>query len=169
MNGGGGANPWISYGIAAFVVIVLLFIRLRRAGVARPLRINRLWIVPALYGALTVTAFVMTPPEGLGWIACAVALLAGAAAGWQRGRMMHIEVDPATRAVSARQSPWAVLFILLLILGRSALRALFETRGAVPIATITDALIAFVLGLLAVQRLEMYLRARRLLAEAPRP
>jgi hypothetical protein len=35
-------------------------------------------------------------------------------------------------------------------------------------ATLTDMLIAFALGLLAVQRLEMYLRARRLLAAAQR-
>jgi len=35
-------------------------------------------------------------------------------------------------------------------------------------ATLTDILVAFALGLLAVQRLEMFLRARRLLAEARR-
>jgi hypothetical protein len=164
--GGGGPNPWIGYGIAALVVLVVLAIRLKRAGVARPLRIGRLWIIPTVYSALAVFVFVETPPEGIGWAACAVALALGAAAGWWRGRMIHIEVDPATRAVTARQSPAAVMIILLLVLARTALRGVIETSGAVSLATVTDALIAFALGLLAVQRLETYLRARRLLREA---
>jgi membrane protein CcdC involved in cytochrome C biogenesis len=164
--GGGGPHPWIGYAIAGAVVLVVLAIRLKRAGVARPLHVNRLWIIPAVYSALAVFVFVETPPEGIGWIACAVALVLGAAAGWWRGRMMHIEVDPKTRAVTARQSAAAVMIILLLVLARTVLRGALQTSGAVSLATATDALIAFALGLLTAQRLEMYLRARRLLNEA---
>jgi hypothetical protein len=169
MNGGGDAHPWISYGIAAVVIVIVLAIRLKRAGVARPLKIGRLWIVPAIFGALTVFVFAQAPPEGLGWLICAAALALGAAAGWQRGRMMHIEVDPDTRALKGKQSPLAVLFILVLIVARSALRAVLQTTGAISVTTLTDALIAFALGLLTMQRLEMYLRAKRLLREAEAP
>ncbi|HEX8669439.1 MAG TPA: CcdC protein domain-containing protein [Allosphingosinicella sp.] len=166
MQPGAAPHPWIGYAITAIVVAVVLAIRWRRAGVARPLHTGRLWIVPAIYGALTVFVFAATPPDGLGWLVCAAGLAAGAGLGWQRGRMMHIEVDPQTRAVKARQSPAAILFILVLVLLRSALRAVLEQGGVLSLATLTDALVAFALGLLAVQRLEMYLRARRLIDAA---
>lgn len=158
-------HPWIGYAITAIVVAVVMAIRLKRAGVARPLKVNRLWIIPALYGAVTIAVFAATPPHDLGWIICAVALAGGAAAGWQRGRMIRIEVDPETRSLTA-QSPFAVLFILVLILARQGLRLVLTGSGIMTVATITDALITFALGLLSVQRLEMYLRARRLLGSS---
>ena len=166
MNAGANSHPWISYGMAAVVIVVVMAIRFRRAGVARPLELWRLLIVPVVYGAVATAMFVFAPPTRLGWLLCAAALAAGAAAGWQRGRMIHIEVDPETRALRATQSPFAILFILVLILIRSGLRAALQSGegGALDAATLTDMLIAFALGLLAVQRLEMYLRARRLLA-----
>jgi hypothetical protein len=83
--------------------------------------------------------------------------------------MIRIEVDPQTHTLRATQSPFAILFILVLILIRSGLRAALlqgGEGGVLNAATLTDMLIAFALGLLAVQRLEMYLRARRLLAAA---
>jgi hypothetical protein len=168
MGGGGGPTPWIGYGIAAVVIVVVMAIRFRRAGVARPLRLGQLLIVPILYGVLATVMFVSAPPSRGGWLLCAVAFAVGAAAGWQRGRMIKIDVDPATHALSATQSPVAILFILILVLVRSGLRAALRSgeEGLLDAATLTDILIAFALGLLAVQRLEMYLRARRLLAAA---
>jgi hypothetical protein len=170
VNAGANPHPWISYGIAAAVIVVVMAIRFRRSGVARPLKLGQLLIVPIVYGVLATFMFVTAPPTRPGWLLCAVALAAGAAAGWQRGRMIRIEVDPETRALSATQSPIAILFILFLILIRSGLRAALQggEGGVLNAATLTDMLIAFALGLLAVQRLEMYLRARRLLAAAPR-
>jgi membrane protein CcdC involved in cytochrome C biogenesis len=168
MNGGANAHPWIGYGIAAVVIVVVIAIRFRRAGVARPLKLGQLLIVPIVYGALATAMFVSAPPTGPGWLLCAAALAAGAAAGWQRGRMIRIEVDPETGTLRATQSPFAILFILVLVLIRSGLRAALQSGegGVLNAATLTDMLIAFALGLLAVQRIEMYLRARRLLAAA---
>ncbi|HEX8238465.1 MAG TPA: CcdC protein domain-containing protein [Allosphingosinicella sp.] len=166
--GGANPHPWISYGIAAVVIVVVMAIRFRRSGVARPLKLGRLLIIPVAYGALAAVLFVSAPPTGSGWLLCAAALAVGAAAGWQRGRMIHIEVDSRTGTLSATQSPFAILFILVLILVRSGLRVALEggEGGVLSAATLTDMLIAFALGLLAVQRLEMYLRAKRLLAAA---
>jgi hypothetical protein len=170
MGGGANPHPWISYGIAAVVIIVVMAIRFRRAGVARPLKLGQLLIVPVAYGVLATVLFVSAPPTGRGWLLCAAALAAGAAAGWQRGRMIRIEVHPETHSLSATQSPFAILFLLILILVRSGLRAALQggEGGMLNAATLTDMLIAFALGLLVVQRLEMFLRARRLLAAARR-
>jgi hypothetical protein len=168
MSANADPNPWITYGIAAVVIVIVMAIRLRRAGVARPLKLGQLLVVPLIYSVLATVLFVTAPPTGLGWLLCAAALAAGAAAGWQRGRMIRIDVNPETHTLSATQSPFAVFFILALVLVRSGLRAALQSGegGMLDAATLTDALIAFALGLLAVQRIEMYLRARLLLAAA---
>ncbi|MFL6856472.1 MAG: CcdC protein domain-containing protein [Allosphingosinicella sp.] len=174
MQGSAGApHPLIGYAIMAVILSLVLFFRVRRVNQARPLKVERLWVVPALYALIAVAAFAATPPDAAGWGMAAVAFALGAALGWQRGRMMKIEVDPETRGVTATQSPAAFLFIVVLIALRSGLREMAATGHGglfhVSPSTITDLLVAFALGLLGVQRLEMYLRARRLIAEAPRP
>jgi len=89
----------------------------------------------------------------------------GVALGWQRGRMMRISVDPETHEVSQRASPAAMLLILVLILVRTGAREIAPGM-ALDVMTLTDVLVALALGLLATQRLEMWLRARKLLAAA---
>ncbi len=160
---------WISFAVSAVVILVVLGLRMRRMRRERPLRIERLWIIPAIYLCVAGYMFWRAPPAGTIWAVCIVGLVAGAALGWQRGRLMRITVDPATHALSQRASPWAMLFILALILVRTAVRQAAMMGGArfhVDVTAVTDVLIAFALGLLAAQRLEMYLRARRLLDEA---
>jgi hypothetical protein len=174
MQGAAGApHPLIGYIVMAVVLAVVLIFRVRSVNQARPLRVERLWIIPAIYLLLAVLAFATTPPSGAGWAACAVALVIGAGLGWQRGRLMRIDVDPETHAVTTVQSPAAMLFIVILIAIRSGMRGAAQSGAMgsfhVSPATLTDVLVAFALGLLGVQRLEMFLRARRLLAEARRP
>jgi membrane protein CcdC involved in cytochrome C biogenesis len=163
----GNPNPWIGYAVTAVIVTIVLAIRLKRMNVLRPLKLEHLWILPAFYLVLAATMFVFQPPDGIGWPLCGLALVIGAALGWSRGRMIHVEVDPETRRLSARQSPAAVLFIVVLIVVRQGLRAIVQQGGAtgfhLGVATLTDMLIALALGLLTVQRVEMYLRAKRLL------
>lgn len=170
LGSGGSPNPLIGYAIMAAILSLVLFFRVRRIGKARPLKVERLWIIPALYLLLAATAFVATPPDAAGWGFAALALALGAALGWQRGRLMRIDVDSETHAVTATQSPAAFLFIVILIALRTGMRGM-ATSGHGGLfhlspATLTDILVAFALGLLGVQRLEMYLRARRLLGEA---
>jgi hypothetical protein len=166
----GGPNSLIGYAIMAVAIALVLALRLRRISRATPLKVERLWIIPVLYAVLAATMTATSPPQGFGWALCAASLAAGAALGWQRGRMMRIEVDPETHALSARASPWAVLFIVALVLLRSGLRAAAQSGVGLHVsaATLTDGLVAFALGLLGMQRLEMYLRARRLLEAARR-
>ena len=173
MHGAAGEpNPMIRYAIMAIILSAVLLIRFRRMNQVRPLKVERLWIVPALYLVIAAVAFVTTPPDAAGWAWSVVAFLLGGALGWQRGRLMRIEVDRRSHEVTTAASPLAFLFIVVLIALRSGMREMAQ-NGVVGFlrmspATLTDILVAFALGLLSVQRLEMFLRARRLLADARR-
>ena len=159
----------LSYLIPLVVIGIVLFFRLRSTGKARKLRLERLWVVPALYLALTLLLFAQLPPHGLGWLWAGLSLTAGATIGWQRGRAMHITVDPETHALNQTASPLAMLLLVGLIAVRTALRMAAEAGGAgwhLDAMLVTDCLVAFALGLLTVQRLEMYLRGSKLLAGA---
>jgi hypothetical protein len=155
--------------IPLVVIAIVLLFRYRALGKARRLRLERLWIIPALYLTLAILMFAQMTPHGLGWLWAALSLMAGAAIGWQRGRAMRISVDPETHALNQTSSPLAMLLLLGLIAVRTGLRTMADFGGAswhLDAVLITDCLVALALGLLTVQRLEMYLRGSRLLAEA---
>jgi membrane protein CcdC involved in cytochrome C biogenesis len=99
-------------------------------------------------------------------IASIAGLAIGAAVGWQRGKMMHIHVDPETHALNQKASPAAMFFLIALIIVRAGARSVIGETGTVSPAMLTDPLIAFALGMFTLQRVEMYLRAKRLLEEA---
>jgi hypothetical protein len=72
-------------------------------------------------------------------------------------------------ALNQTSSPLALLLLVALIAVRSVLRAAADLGGSgwhLDAVLITDCLVAFALGLLTLQRLEMYLRGLRLLREA---
>ena len=159
----------LQYAIPVLVIGIVLFFRLRSMGKARPLRLERLWIVPAIYLALTAILFWEMTPHGLGWLWAALCFAFGSAIGWYRGRSMKIHVDPETHALNQVASPLALLFLVALIGIRFAIRsgAAYEAgMGNVDVALITDCLVAMALGLLSMTRLEMFLRGSRLLDEA---
>lgn len=159
----------LPYLIPVVIIGIILFFRFRSMGKARRLKLERLWIVPAIYLGVTVLLFSEMTPHGLGWLWAGLCLAAGGALGWYRGAMMKIEVDPETHALSQRSSPAAMLFILGLIAIRFAVRAGAQYEaGLVDLALVTDCLVAFALGLLSITRLEMFLRGSRLLDEARR-
>ena len=72
-------------------------------GKMRPLKLETLWVVPMLYLAVAVLMYWQLPPTGWVAIACVAGLLIGAAVGWQRGKMMHIHVDPESHALNQRR------------------------------------------------------------------
>ena len=156
---------WTSYAITIGIIVIVLALRMRRMGKMRPLNLGSLWIVPALYLVVAALMFVQLPPTGWVAIASVVALLIGAAVGWQRGKMMHIQVDPETHALNQKASPAAMFFLIALIVVRAGARSIQGQQGGVSPAMLTDPLIAFALGMFTLTRLEMYLRAKRLLEE----
>jgi len=159
-------QSWISYAITIGIIVVIMALRMRRMGQMRPLNLNNLWIVPALYLVVAALMFFQLPPTGWVAIASAAALAVGAAVGWQRGKMMHIHVDPETHALNQKASPAAMIFLIALIIVRTGARSVLGQESDISPAMLTDPLIAFALGMFSLTRLEMYLRAKRLLEEA---
>lgn len=156
----------ITYLITGVVIALVLLLRVRGARHASRLRIETLWIVPALFAlALVVGVYEMPPHAPLGWLWLALSAGAGAPIGWQRGKLMRISVDPETHQINKQNSPAAILFIVLLIVARQGLR--YEAAQAgINLMNVTSYLLAFGFGLMAAMRGEMFLRAQRLLAEA---
>ncbi|WP_420136659.1 hypothetical protein [Sphingomonas sp.] len=163
--GQGHPGAYIGYLITAIVVCIILVFRFRSMRRVQKLRLERLWVVPALYALVTATVLYQSMPRGLQWLYVLIALAVGALLGWRRGAMMRISVDPETHALNQQASPAAMLFILVLIIIRQGLRMEASTLGF-NLAFVTDLLVVFALGLFAATRLEMYLRARRLLEQA---
>lgn len=161
-------QQWIGYVITAAIIAFVLAVRMRRLSRARPLKIERLWILPALYLVVASATLFEFPPSGWQWALCGVALLVGAGLGWQRGRLMHIEIDPATQALNQRASAGALILLVALVVVRLGARSLAGGGGPLHLnaLVLTEMLIVMALGLFTVQRVEMYLRARSLLAAA---
>lgn len=155
----------IRYGITALVIGLILALRLRRMSKARPLTLERLWIVPSLYALLVASLFVQSEPSLSGWLLCVAALAVGAGLGWQRGRMMHLSVDPETHQLNQKASIGGLLFIVVLV----AIKMVGQAEGAalhLDVMLLTQAFGALALGLFSAMRVEMYLRGKRLLAQA---
>lgn len=159
----------LRYAITFAIIGGVLFLRLRGLSKVRKLRLETLWIVPAIYLAAASYMFWRLPPTGLGWLWSALAFLLGAALGCQRGRMINVTVDPETHVLNHQGSPAAVIFIVVLVGIRIAIRSAMAAGDAYwhpSAALVTDIFIASAAGLLSFYRIELFLRARRLLREA---
>jgi len=158
-------QAYISYVITACVIALVLLLRFRSMRRTRPLKLGVLWVVPALYALVTATVLYQSAPVGDQWVYVALAFSVGSVVGWRRGAMMRISVDPETHVLNQQASPAAMLFILVIIVVRQGLRMEASQMGF-NAAFLTDLLVVFALGLFAMTRFEMFVRARRLLAEA---
>ncbi|MGA0607204.1 hypothetical protein ACO2Q0_14520 [Phenylobacterium sp. VNQ135] len=160
-----GGEIWAYVVPLAFIGIAVL-----RNARGRRLRVERMWIAPALILFATVMTFAYQPAPGP-WsiLAYAAALGLGVALGWWRGRLTHIAVDPETHVLTGKASPLGMLLILGIFAARLALRGVASANASalhVTTTQITDALLLLAVGLVCTNRLEMALRATRLLREA---
>jgi Protein of unknown function (DUF1453) len=164
----------IQYFLPILIILPLLYFRMRKMAKAQPLKLNRLWIRPALL--LAVTALLLLVPQSghqpmqllslqdWTWLGLAGAL--GAAAGWQWGRTMAIEVHPEDGTLIVRGSQAAILVVAVLILFRIGLRTglSMEARaGHISMLLVSDLSIVFAALLLTMRSVEMYLRAKRVM------
>ena len=170
MTGAGGpfGPQTISVLIGLAIMVPILLFRNARP---RKLRVELLWIRPAIWAVAAVMSFSQAPPplSAAGLAIMTASLAAGAVLGWQRGRLMRIEVDPETHQMTLRASPAAMLFIVVLMVLRVGVRNVaVQNLGQthLPITVLVDALILFSLGLMLTQSAEMWIRGRRLLAQA---
>ena len=155
----------IVYAVIVVVILAMLFFRGRRMAMRRPLKLGTLWVVPAIFLAVTALNFVQFPPHAADWPWLAAAILLGALLGWQRGRLMDISVEPGSGQLMVQGSRWAILFLAALILIRMAVRGglnLEAQAGVISPALINDGFVIFALGLFGTQCAEMGLRALRL-------
>lgn len=158
-------GPLIGMTIAAFFIGLRFF----RARKARPLKLEWLWLTPAILLLLAATLLWQMPPRGWEWGGLFAAFAIGGAIGWQRGRMMTITVDPETHALNQQASPAAMIFLVVLIAVRYVLREGMHAEAAawrLSAAFVTDVFVVFAVGLLTLTRVEMFIRARRMLDEA---
>ena len=155
----------VAYVVGGAAFLVLMAFRLRRAMASRPFRLQYIWVLPALFLILAVLTLAAQPPHGMQWLWLTLALVAGLGIGWINGSTIHLDVDPATRAVRAKASPLAVVFIVGLVLVRAVMRTMagqIEAAYHIPALLIQDAFLLLALGLFLARSLEMGLRAHRL-------
>jgi hypothetical protein len=166
----------LQYLIPLLILVPVLYFRMRRMIKARPLKLSQLWIRPALIvvaagAALTLRAPNQPPPPALTppeWAGLALAAALGAMAGWHYGRAIKIEVDPQNGTLMTKGSIAAMLVIVVLVLVKLGLRPLLAMQGGtlhLDVLLITDASIVFSVFLFTVRSLEMYLRAKKVMAE----
>jgi hypothetical protein len=152
-----------------FAIITLIVARNLRP---RRLRVELLWVRPAIWLLFIAGYFYKFPPKSLTDVAgLVVAFAIGAALGWWRGGLTRIEVDPATDTAMQQASPLGVLVILALFAVRTGVRyAVAQSGAALPasVESVTGWLLALAVGLMVLQQLEIWLRARRLMAQATR-
>jgi hypothetical protein len=160
-----GAEAW-----SLLIPVVILGIVILRNARARTIKVERLWISPAIVMAMTVAAFAANTPPGLyGLMLDVAAVGVGALLGWWRGRASRFTVDPETHVVTSRVSPAGMLLILGIFGVRYVLRgALGGESSALHLTAseVTDSFLLLAVGVVSAQRLEWWIRARKMIAEA---
>lgn len=158
-------NPsTVLFPLIAIGVVMLRGMRARR------LRVETLWIAPVLILVLVGLALSQEgtlTPVGIAFDLAGLAV--GALLGWWRARFTKIAVNSETHELTRQASPVGMLVILGLFVVRYTLRTYAaESASALHLsaAVVTDALLVMTVGLVCAQRLEIALRAMRLLNEA---
>jgi len=135
----------------------------------RTLNLGTLWISPVIYLVLVALVIMIQPPHGLDWLWISAGAVLGGALGWWRGKTVEIKVHSVTGALTTRTSPGAAVFLVGLIVLRYGLRYLLEGQAGtlhLTVQLISDTLVAVALGLIVMQRVEITLRAIRLVGRA---
>ncbi len=161
---------WLTALLPFVIIAVVVGLRLRSMSKERPLKVQTLWVIPVVYLLLVGWMLFALAPTLLGWGLLALGLVIGVALGWHRGKLIRIDRNEETGELRQKASPLAMVLLLALIVLKLGARAIFgETAAAHPASgamLLTDAFIGFALGLLSATRLELYLRAKRILAAA---
>ncbi|MET4683768.1 CcdC protein domain-containing protein [Brevundimonas faecalis] len=156
-------GPLIGIGVA----LAIILLRNRRKRTLRP---HLLWVMPLIVtlaismGLWAVNAHPHFGPWAI--LSFIAALALGAFAGWWRGKTITIEKEP-DGSLKAQASPLGLILVVGLFAARAGLREVMEANAAawhLDAVVVTDAFMLFALGLIIAQRVEMYVRARRVLA-----
>jgi len=161
-------HGWLATLLPFAIIAIVVALRLRSMKGERKLNLKSMWAVPIVYVVMIAFIFTALPPTILGWELILAGMIAGLLLGWYRGRSIAIRIDPESGELRQKASPLAVLLLLAIIVLKVGAREVFGEAAASsassPAMLMTDAFIGFALGLLTATRLEMYTRAKRLLA-----
>lgn len=155
-----------------FVIIALVMgLRIWRGSRARKLKVERMWIRPAIIGVFLGMSIYGQPPPMTAPIlaALAVCVALGGAMGWYRGRMVKVSIDPVTHDLTSKASPWGMLIFLGLMVIRMGARFVLREEhdvAGIPVAAIIDGLTLFYAGNVVGLQVEVWMRAKKLLADA---
>src|SRR5215469_13702055 len=137
-------TAFLRYLIPVGVAVAVIILRNSRP---RRLRIETLWVLPAIYVALLASSLAAAPPPltpvSLGMIG--LGLMLGAAVGWQRGRFTQIDIHPETHDLTSRQSPIGLVFIFAILAVRYGARSLLTADAGtlhIPVVAALDAFFA---------------------------
>jgi hypothetical protein len=159
---------WLTALLPFLIIGAVLFFRLRSMGRERPLKVTTLWVVPGIYVLLVGGSLIAMPPSPAGWALLVAGVVAGCMLGWHRGKLIRIERNAKTGALSQQASPLAMLLLVAIISLKLGARQIFGDSAAGQPGShamlLTDTFIGFALGLLSATRLELYLRVRRIVA-----
>ena len=167
----------LQFFLPILILLPVLYFRVRRMTKTQPLKLNRLWIRPAIILAVVALALLAPQPghhavrhfAGSDWAWLAVAAALGAMGGWTWGRTMAIEVHPEDGTLMVTGGQAAILVLVVLILLRLGLRTGLAVEGKalnLDVMLISDGLIIFTAALFTVRAIEMYIRAKRVMARA---
>jgi len=161
-------QTWPTAVLPFVIIAVVLGLRLLSMSRERPLKVGTLWVVPVIYLALVGWMLFALPPTIAGWALVAAGVAVGAVLGWHRAKLIRIERNAETGELRQKASPLAMLLLVALIVLKLGARAIFgESAATQPGSSamlLTDAFIGFALGLLSATRIELYIRAKQLLA-----
>ena len=154
-------GPIIGIGVA----LIIILLRNRRKRTLRP---HLLWVMPLLVTvAIGFGLWANTQHPHFGpfaWIAFIVALGLGCVAGWWRGKTITI-TRAADGVLKAQASPLGLILIVGLLAARMGLREVMQSHAdewRLDPVIVADAFMVFAVGLIIAQRVEMYIRARRI-------
>ncbi|MEW6538478.1 MAG: DUF1453 domain-containing protein [Pseudomonadota bacterium] len=152
------------------IMLVVVLLKNRRKRMLKP---QLLWVMPAvvlpliglgLWGTAQNADLPHAPFGPDAWAVLAIGGILGGVAGWYRGKTVTIEKEP-DGSLMAQASPLGLILLVVLFAGRSLLRDLIESHAAawhLNALAVTDAFLVFAMGLIVMQRIEMYIRARRI-------
>jgi hypothetical protein len=157
------------------IILPVLYFRMRGMSRARPLKLDRMWVQPAIFLVITALALLAPPPPNhpervlvaldFAWLGLAGVF--GAVAGWQWGRTMAIDVHPEDGTLMVKGGQAAMMVLVVLILFRLGLREGLSVEAKawhINMLLVSDASVVFSALLFTLRSVEMYIRARRVMA-----
>lgn len=162
------------------IALVLLLV-VRRAGRARQVRIQRMWITPILASVAAVSTLAREPFPSIAALGIfLLAALAGAGAGYFRALHIKLSLDPETGSVSSKATPIGSALVVVFVVLRIGME--YFVKGGVPhqgfaaramagpaahgvdLFRLADALLIFSTMMTVAQRFEIWRRAAPLIA-----